>query len=141
MTTAEPARTALIVDDEDQLRRLMSRVLEKAGIRALVAESASEARSLFETHESEIDLLLLDVTLPDGEGAEQLLPEFVARRPTVVAIVTSGDEPPTALAEELTRIGGSFLRKPFVPKELLRLVAAPAGGSPANASAQIPGPA
>ena len=101
MMTVEAARTALIVDDEDQLRRLMSRVLSKAGIRTLLAESASEARALFETYESEIDLLLLDVTLRDGDGAEQLLPEFVARKPAAIAIVTSGDEPPTALAEEL----------------------------------------
>jgi len=141
MTTAETARTALIVDDEDQLRRLMSRVLSKAGIRPLLAESASEARALFETHESEIDLLLLDVTLSDGDGAEQLLPEFVARRPAALAIVMSGDEPSTALADELKRIGGAFLRKPFVPNELLRLVEAPADDSPSKATAPKPGPA
>ena len=141
MTTAETARTALIVDDEDQLRRLMSRVLSKAGIRTLLAESASEARALFETYESEIDLLLLDVTLRDGDGAEQLLPEFVARKPAAIAIVTSGDEPPTALAEELKRIGGAFLRKPFVPKELLRLVEIPTDESTTKANAPKPGPA
>ena len=122
MTTAPTDRTALLVDDEDQLLRLMTRVLEKEGVRVLAARDAGEARALFSAHESEIDLLVLDVTLPGGEGAEVLLPEFVARRPTARFVVASGDDPPPALAAELQRIGGHFLRKPFVPKQLIRLV-------------------
>lgn len=122
MTTAASERTALIVDDEDQIRRLVGRVLERAGIRTLDAESAQEARALFDAHASEIDMMLLDVTMPHGEGAEQLLPEFVARRPGAIAIVTSGDDLPPGLEAELERVRGVFLRKPFVPNELLRLV-------------------
>lgn len=142
MTTARPDRTALIVDDEDQLLRLMSRVLEKAGIRTLTATTAAEARRLFQEHERELDLLLLDVTLPDGEGAEQLLPEFAARRADARVIVTSGDEPPPALAADLERLGGDFLRKPFVPAELLRLADAPTRkGAPRAAPAPTAGPA
>ncbi|MGB0617965.1 MAG: response regulator [Myxococcota bacterium] len=122
MTTARPERTALIVDDEDQLLRLQTRILEKEGVQVLAAKDATEARALFSAHESEIDLLVLDVTLPGGDGAEQLLPEFAARRPSACFIVASGDDPPQALRVELTRIGGHFLRKPFVPKELIRLL-------------------
>lgn len=122
MTTAPPDRTALIVDDEDPLLRLMTRVLEKESWRVLAARDAASARALFTTHEHEIDLLVLDVTLPDGDGAETLLPEFIARRPSLRVIVASGDEPPEALEAELTRVGGHFLRKPFAPKELVRLV-------------------
>ena len=81
-----------------------------------------EARALFDAHASEIDMMLLDVTMPHGEGAEQLLPEFVARRPGAIAIVTSGDDLPPGLEAELERVRGVFLRKPFVPNELLRLV-------------------
>jgi DNA-binding NtrC family response regulator len=122
MTTAPPERTALIVDDEDTLLRLMTRVLEKENVRVLAAQDAASARALFDAHEGEIDLLVLDVMLPDGDGAETLLPEFVARRPTVRVVVASGDEPPEAVTAELTRIGGHFLRKPFAPKDLIRLV-------------------
>ena len=142
MTTAPPDRTALIVDDEDQLLRLMTRVLEREQVRVLTAKDGTEARALFSAHENEIDLLVLDVSLPDGDGAERLLPEFLARRPAARFIVASGDEPPVGLAAELTRIGGHFLRKPFVPKELIRLVreSAPApSGRPDTAVP--PGPA
>ena len=83
MTTARPERTALIVDDEDQLLRLQTRILEKEGVHVLAAKDATEARALFSAHELEIDLLVLDVMLPGGDGAEQLLPEFAARRPSV----------------------------------------------------------
>ncbi|MEM9175700.1 MAG: response regulator [Myxococcota bacterium] len=141
MTTAGTDRTALIVDDEDQLLRLMTRVLEKAGARVLAARDATEARALFAAHASEIDLLILDVTLPGGDGAEALLPEFVAQRPSARFIVASGDDPPTALLADLQRIGGHFLRKPFVPKELIRLVqdfAAPA--PPPSRGSVAPGP-
>ena len=54
MTTARTERTALIVDDEDQLLRLMTRVLEKEGARVLAAKDAEEARELFTAHENEI---------------------------------------------------------------------------------------
>ncbi len=137
MTTAPPDRTALIVDDEDSLLRLMTRVLEKENVRVLTAEDAASARALFSTHEGEIDLLVLDVTLPGGDGAETLLPEFVARRPTVRVIVASGDELPQPLEAELTRVGGHFLRKPFVPKELIRLVREAGASAPARSSQPV----
>lgn len=122
MTTAQPDQTVLIVDDEDTILRLMTRALEKENVRVLAAPDAASARALFAAHEGEIDLVVLDVTLADGDGAETLLPEIVARRPKVRVVVASGDEPPEAVAAELPRIGGHFLRKPFVPKELIRLV-------------------
>lgn len=136
MTTAPPDRTALIVDDEDTLLRLMTRVLEKENVRVLPAKDAETARAVFAAHGGEIDLLVLDVTLPDGDGAEILLPEFLARRPTVRVVVASGDEPPQALADELTRIGGDFLRKPFSPKELIRLLQEDGSQAPPRPSAQ-----
>ena len=141
MTTAPPDRTALIVDDEDQLLRLMTRVLEREQVRVLTAKDGTEARALFSAHENEIDLLVLDVSLPDGDGAERLLPEFLARRPAARFIVASGDEPPVGLAAELTRIGGHFLRKPFVPKELIRLLQETASTAPSLGRAPVaPGP-
>ena len=126
MTTAGSQRTALLVDDEEPLLRLMSRVLEKAGVRCLAAADADQARALFAEHAGDLDFLFLDVTLPGGDGAAELMPEFVEQRPTVRVVVTSGDEPPNELAEAMRKIGGQFLRKPFAPPQLLRLVEASA---------------
>jgi DNA-binding NtrC family response regulator len=115
-------RTVLVVDDEDQLLRLMTRLIERTGRPVLAAANAAEARALFQKHVGEIGLVLLDVTMPGGDGAEKLLPEFSAARPDLQVVVTSGDAMPPSLEEELERVGGSFLRKPFVPKTLLALL-------------------
>jgi two-component system, NtrC family, response regulator len=116
------SRTVLLVDDEESLRRLLSRVVERGGSQVIAAANAREARRLFREHMSEIDVVLLDVIMPGGEGAAVLLPEFIAERPTLKVILTSGDALPVELEQELKRIGGQFLRKPFVPKALLRLL-------------------
>ena len=115
-------RTALIVDDEDQLLRLMVRLLEGAGYRVWGAPDGVEALKLFREHAAEIDLALIDVMHPPGAGASDLLPELLAERPDLAVILTSGDALPEDLEEKLTSIDGNFLRKPFLPKALLRLV-------------------
>lgn len=113
-------RTALVVDDEDQLLRLMTRVLERAGHRVHAAATGEAARRLFREHEPEI--VLLDVTMPDGDGAERLLPEFLAERPELRVILTSGAALPESLEVLLGRVGGDFLCKPFPPRSLLQLL-------------------
>ena len=116
------SRTILVVDDEDPLRRLMARVIERAGTQALTAATSSEARDCFREHLDEIDVVLLDVMMPDGGGAATLLPEFLAQRPGLDVILTSGDALPRELETQLEQVGGQFLRKPFVPGALLRIL-------------------
>ncbi len=115
-------RTALIVDDEEQLLRLMARLLEGVGVRVWAAKDGVEARELFREHAAEIDLALIDVIHPPDAGAADLLPELLAEQPDLEVILTSGDALPEALEEALASIGGRFLRKPFAPKALLRLI-------------------
>ena len=116
------SRTVLIVDDEDQLLRLMTRILERGGKRVLAAATGDDARRLFRAHRAEIEIVLLDVMMAGGAGAETLLPEFLAERPDLDVILTSGDALPEALEILLERIGGRFLRKPFGPRSLLPLL-------------------
>jgi len=115
-------RAALIVDDEDQLLRLMVRLLEGAGFRVLAARDGIEARQFFHEHAAEIDLALIDVIHPPDAGAADLMPQLLALRPDLDVILTSGDALPEALEEKLASVGGRFLRKPFSPKTLLRLL-------------------
>jgi len=115
-------RTALVVDDEDQILRLITRILERGGNRVLGAANGDDARRLFAAHASEIEIVLLDVRMAGGAGAEALLPEFLERRPDLDVILTSGDALPETLEVLLERVGGRFLRKPFAPKSLLRML-------------------
>jgi DNA-binding NtrC family response regulator len=116
------SRTALIVDDEDQLLRLLVRVLERAGYATWAAGEGAEALRVFHENASEIDLVLLDVIHPAGGGAADLLPAMLAQRPDLQVILMSGDVLPEPLALKLASIGGQFLRKPFVPRTLLRML-------------------
>jgi len=127
------SRTALIVDDEDQLLRLMVRVLERAGYTTWSARDGAEALRVFYEHASEIDLVLLDVLLPPGAGAADLLPALLVERPNLDVILTSGDVLPESLDKMLSSIGGRFLRKPFTPKALVRMLETAGGLDPVTA--------
>ena len=116
-----PAPVVLVIEDEEQLMRLVLRVLERDGFEVRTAATAAEGLELFRRQQAEIDLTLLDVQLPDM-GAGALLPLLVEARPDLRLILTSGADLPPELTTSMNAIGGRFLRKPFVPKALLRLV-------------------
>lgn len=120
-------RSVLVVDDDEQLLRLMVRLLEGAGHRTRTATNLPDALALFEASAPEIDLVLLDVQLAPGGGAAELLPLLQARAPGLEVVLISGDALPEPLEQMLAARGGRFLRKPFAPKSLLRLVSEPAG--------------
>ncbi|OFX51842.1 MAG: sigma-54-dependent Fis family transcriptional regulator [Bacteroidetes bacterium GWA2_30_7] len=63
--------TILIVDDEEKLRQLMSRILELEGYQIIQAQNIKSAISHLEQNQN-IDLVLSDVKLPDGNGLEQI---------------------------------------------------------------------
>lgn len=126
-------RSVLVVDDDEQLLRLIVRLLESAGHRVRTATSLPETLALFDPVDGQaappIDLAVLDVNLAPGGGAAELLPLLQARAPGLEVLLMSGDALPESLESELSRRGGRFLRKPFAPKALLRLIAEP-GGQP-----------
>jgi len=117
----DDAVTVLLVDDEPQLLRLVGRVLERAGFTVLSARDGREALEVFEAHRDEIDLAILDVLVPPN-GIEEVLRVMLAQREDLRVILASGDELSDSLRELLRGAGGAFLRKPFVPKGLLRVI-------------------
>ncbi len=130
------SRSALIVDDEDQLLQLMVRLVERAGYRTWAVRDGVEAMRVFREHVDEIDLALIDVLHPPGAGAVDLLPKLLAKKPDLEVILTSGDALPEPLERALGEIGGSFLRKPFVPKTLAHLLGA--GSTSTSTSTSTP---
>ncbi|MEZ4332801.1 MAG: response regulator [Myxococcota bacterium] len=121
-------RSILLVDDDPQLLRLMTRLLEKSGHVVRSATSAVEALTCFEDGPPGFELAILDVNLAAGGGAEALLPELRARIPELEVVLISGDVLPASLEQALATRGGRFLRKPFAPSALLALVAEADGG-------------
>ena len=111
----EPAHvgggTALVVDDEAHVRRILSRMLERLDFRVTEAASAHEALEIFREHAPDIEVVLLDIRMPDMNGWE-CLRELRAIRDDVAVIVCSGHAPggPGARPAEP---GLAFLAKPF----------------------------
>ncbi len=124
--TGDPARlagplrgqTALVVEDEEDLRRLACLVLRQAGMKVLEAGGAREARTVAAAHVGAIDLLLTDVVMP-GEDGLAVARHLRQARPGLVVCYMSGYREP-ALDETTTPVdGATLLRKPFTPDQLL----------------------
>ena len=58
----------LVVDDDPEIRKLLARYVESQGFRVLLAESCRELHEQLATHH--VDLVVLDVMLPDGSGLD-----------------------------------------------------------------------
>jgi CheY-like chemotaxis protein len=129
-------RSILVVDDDEQLLRLIVRLLEGAGHRTRAASNLPVALALFDSSSPQIDLALLDVNLAGASsgGAAELLPLLQDRVPGLEVVLMSGDALPESLERELAARGGRFLRKPFAPKTLIGLIAG-SQGSPSTVGA------
>ena len=111
----------LVVDDDPEIRKLLARYIESQGFRVVLAANCAELRERLST--AHIDLIVLDVMLPDGSGLE-ICRNLRAERSRIPIILL------TALKEDVDRIIGleigadDYLGKPFNPRELIARVRA-----------------
>jgi CheY-like chemotaxis protein len=116
-----PYVTALVVDDERISRHVASRMLRELGLRVLEADGAEEALDVFRISQHPIDLVLLDVVMPETDGVE-LAGRILAHRPGQRIIFMSA-YPAEVLAEHgLEDLDVLFLAKPYTMAELLSKV-------------------
>jgi CheY-like chemotaxis protein/two-component sensor histidine kinase len=114
---------ALVVDDEPAVRIVTSEVLRSIGYRVLEADGGAMACHVFAKHSAEIDIVLLDLAMPDMNG-EQTLRELRKLNPRVRVILL------TAYAEDEFRMKfvqgelSGFLAKPFAYEELIEVLRA-----------------
>ena len=120
--TRVPGNIILAVDDEEDDRRLIREALEQSGFRVIQANSYQEGYSVFSENREQIDLLIADLALPDGNGCELAL-AVRSERPTLAVLFVSGH-----VGAEVCRFYGldvtdeHYLRKPFTAQELVRRV-------------------
>lgn len=110
----------LVVDDEIGIRELLAEILGDEGHVVVLAENAQEAREARENQD--IDLVLLDIWMPDTDGLALLREWSASGRLTIPVVMMSGHAMVDA-AVEATRIGAmDFLEKPITLKKLLKSV-------------------
>ena len=121
----------LVVDDEPHVSLVIQHACERAGYYVTTARTLSEARKALAS-DVHVDLLLLDVMLPDGSGLD-LLREIregdVASEMPVVILTGAGFD---QVLEGAQRYGARCVTKPFSPSKLRRLVGEILGGDTSN---------
>ncbi len=112
------AATVLVVDDEESLRSMMRRVLERAGYRVLTAADGVAALDLLSIHAHAIDVLISDIAMPELGGIE-LAARATERLPGMPVILMSGYAPEEMVPGVETGNVAAFLHKPFMAAALL----------------------
>jgi len=128
-----PSLTALVVDDEPQMRRLLTVTLEASGYQVIVAERGQEALVLAAQHRP--DIILLDLGLPDLTG-QTVLKRLREWSVTPVIILTVQD----AQAEKVAALDNGaddYVTKPFHSGELLARMRAALRHSQGQASEAV----
>jgi two-component system response regulator PilR (NtrC family) len=111
--------TALVVDDEADIRELLSLTLDRMGIDAVAAEDVESARR--KLGEQKFDLCLTDMRLPDGDGLE--LVDWMQRNAAgiPVAVITAHGNVETAV--QALKLGAfDFISKPLDLQNLRNII-------------------
>ncbi|MGB9464367.1 MAG: ATP-binding protein, partial [Candidatus Acidiferrum sp.] len=120
-TAGKGSETILLVEDEEAVRELASRILTAKGYSVVAAKSAKEAEEFSEKHAREIHLLLTDIIMPGTSGRE-LARRITARHPRTHVLYMSGYTDNVLAEGGVLEAGVSFLQKPFTPAVLAQKV-------------------
>ncbi|MCK6440896.1 MAG: response regulator, partial [Planctomycetes bacterium] len=113
--------TILLVEDEEGVRKLVSRTLRKKGYTVLEATNGEDALVVAGKHDSTIQLVLSDVVMPKMSGPD-LAQKFHETRPATKFVFMSGYTEHAIIRHGMIDGGIAFLNKPCPPDELLKKI-------------------
>ncbi len=113
--------TILLADDEDSVRSLGQRILEKSGYHVLSAKNGREAVAIYQQEKDEISLVILDLIMPEMDG-KQCLEEILKIDPDAKVLLASGYSPDGETNLALESRAKGFVRKPYSVRHLLEAV-------------------
>jgi CheY-like chemotaxis protein len=118
------SETILLVEDEEAVRSMTSRVIKQFGYHVHEAASGPQALELWRAHKEQIALVLTDMIMPQRMSGRELVEQLLAERPALKVIFMSGYSG-EAVGEDtafLRRTRTRFLQKPCDSHTLLRTV-------------------
>lgn len=114
------SETILLVDDDDAMRRIVTRILTKFNYTIYAADGPEIAEELFEKY-GNIDLLLTDMVMPKRNGLE-LYASLVQRCPSLKVIFMSGFTNMIIKGIGIQQLNVPFLQKPFSINDIAGLI-------------------
>jgi CheY-like chemotaxis protein len=126
---APSARSILLIDDEPAVRLVTGKMLSELGHQVVTADSGRRGLELLKQRPDAIDLVVLDLTMPEQSG-EQTLAQLRGVRSTIPVVITSGfqAEDASTLLQMPNVVG--FLDKPHTLTSLEMLLASVAQRAP-----------
>jgi len=109
--------TVLFVDDEDMIIEVVGEMLEQLGYKVLIATSGKEAIETYEKNKEQIDMVILDMVMPDMNGGDTY-DKLKEINPDIKVLLASGYSLDGAATEILDRGCNGFIQKPAKMKEL-----------------------
>lgn len=117
---AESKATILVVDDEENTRILLQRILKEAAYGVVTASSGQEV--LDKLSLASINLVLLDIRMPVLDGFQTLA--LIREQSNIPVIMLTGIDEVTSVRDALTLGADDYVRKPFHARELLARIKA-----------------
>jgi CheY-like chemotaxis protein len=113
--------TVLIVEDEAEVRDMLTKLIRRAGYGVVTASDGLEALAIVERNEQPIDVLVSDVVMPHMSGID-LAEQMAELRPNVGIVLLSGYTAETLDLEQAMQRGARFVPKPVPSGELRRAI-------------------
>jgi CheY-like chemotaxis protein len=113
--------TILLVDDEEFVRDLGKRILERSGYTVLTASNGKEALDAYKRKKEDISLVILDLIMPEMSGM-QCLEELLQINPNTLVLIASGFAVDRQTKEAIETAAKGFLSKPYNVMQMPQLV-------------------
>lgn len=111
----------LVIDDEASVRNIVTDILEMDGIRTMVAPNGEIGIELYEKYQDDIDLVLLDLSMPGLNGHETFI-RLQRVNPKVNVVLSSGYDESDATVQFVGHGLSGFIQKPYEPNYFLTTI-------------------
>ncbi|MFA6053961.1 MAG: response regulator [Thermodesulfovibrionales bacterium] len=113
--------TVLLAEDEETIREFIKKLLEEYGYKVITAVDGQTAINEFKAHQDKIQLMLLDVIMPNRNGKEAY-DEIKKIRPDIKVLFMSGYPADIIHKQDIIEKGFAYVEKPASPTKLLRKI-------------------